>query len=330
MRYYCTLGPACETPELLAELFQKGITGVRLNLSHGGLAGRGHQLSVLQEAARISQYTPEILIDLQGPELRVGTLDAPLSLTENDMVLLGGESFPVPPILLSSLVPRDTLLVDDGRLLLEACSPKEEGWLCRVLRGGILRSRKSIAVTGREIPTPTLTEEDLENLSLAPRWGVTGVMQPFVRGVEDLKILRQALDERGGSQIRIFAKIENLSGVSKLEEFLPLADEIVIARGDLGNCQPLWQLPALQKEIARRCKKAGKPFMVVTQMLASMEQNAVPTRAEVCDIFNAVLDGASSLMLTGETAAGNYPLEAGEYLVRTAREALDYMGMHSI
>ena len=168
---------------------------------------------------------------------------------------------------------------------------------------------------------PTLTENDLKNIRLAARYGVTGVMLPFVRGKEDLLTLRRALDDAGAGHIEIFAKIENQQGVNALEELLPYCDHVVIARGDLGNAMPLWKLPGVQKTLASKCRQAGKPFMVVTQMLDSMHERAVPTRAEVLDIYNAVLDGASSLMLTGETAAGKFPAEAMEYLVKTGREA---------
>ena len=138
----------------------------------------------------------------------------------------------------------------------------------------------------------------------------------------DLPTLRQALAEAGAPGLKILAKIENLAGVQALPEFLPLVDEVVIARGDLGNAMPLWELPRCQKQLSAACRAAGVPFMVVTQMLDSMHTRAVPTRAEVSDIYNAVLDGASSLMLTGETAAGQYPVQAMEYLVRTARTAM--------
>ena len=169
---------------------------------------------------------------------------------------------------------------------------------------------------------PTLTAEDKENLAIAADCGVTGVMLPFVRGAEDIRNLRQALAEAGAPQLKILAKIENLAGVQALPDFLPLVDEVVIARGDLGNAMPLWELPRCQKQLSAACRAAGVPFMVVTQMLDSMHTRAVPTRAEVSDIYNAVLDGASSLMLTGETAAGQYPVQAMEYLVRTARTAM--------
>ena len=165
---------------------------------------------------------------------------------------------------------------------------------------------------------------DLANIADARMFGVTGIMQPFVRSRDDLITVRRALSKAGCSNIRLFAKIENLDGVRKIDELLPWADEIVIARGDLGNAGPLWTLPAVQKDLAEKCRHFGTPFMVVTQMLASMEKNPVPTRAEVSDIFNAVLDGASSVMVTGETAVGQYPVEVIDFLARTVREAQKY------
>jgi pyruvate kinase len=166
-----------------------------------------------------------------------------------------------------------------------------------------------------------MTQADLENIRRAKEFGVTAVMQPFVRSKEDLMEVRSALNEAGCSNIRLFAKIENLNGLSKLDELIPCCDEIVIARGDLGNAMQLWELPAAQKRIAAACRKAGRDFMVVTQMLDSMTHRQVPTRAEVSDIFNAVLDGAASVMVTGETAAGDYPDLVIRYLANTVREA---------
>ena len=159
----------------------------------------------------------------------------------------------------------------------------------------------------------------MENLRHAQEYEVYGVMLPFVRGKQDLIDLRRALNETGNEQIRIFAKIENMDGVDRIDELIPECNEIVIARGDLGNAVPLWELPKIQKYLSRKCREAGRPFMVVTQMLASMENSPVPTRAEVSDIYNAVLDGASSVMVTGETASGKYPAEVIRYLVNTVR-----------
>ena len=186
-----------------------------------------------------------------------------------------------------------------------------------VRRGGVLSGEKSIALSGVELKPPAMTNQDYENIKDAVEYGVTGVMQPFVRSAADLQTVRNAINEACGNEIRLFAKIENLSGVENLENFFGLADEIVIARGDLGNAMPLWELPRVQKDLSSRCKAAGVPFMVVTQMLASMEHSAVPTRAEVNDIYNAICDGASSVMVTGETAVGQYPIEVIRYLAKT-------------
>ena len=329
LQRYGTLGPACQEEETLLRLFQAGMTGVRLNLSHVDLDGCGPWLEHLWEAARRAGVDhPQLLVDLRGPELRVDQLAQPVALAEGETVLLGEGGIPVPPIVLPSLHRGQQVLLDDGALLLEAEAPAEGGVACRVIRGGTLRPRKSIALPGAGLRPPTLTPSDLRNLSLAVSCGVTGVMLPFVRDEEDLLTLRRALEEAGGGQIRVFAKLENREGVAMLPRLLPHADEIVIARGDLGNDLPLWELPAVQKEVAALCRQAGKPFMVVTQMLHSMHHSAVPTRAEVSDIFNAVLDGASSIMLTGETAAGDYPVEAMTYLCKTADCALAYQERH--
>lgn len=325
VQIYGTLGPACSDTETLARLFAAGMTGVRLNLSHIGLPGAAEQIEHLHAAARRRGVTPQLLIDMQGPELRVGALPAPLALEDGADLRLGAD-VPLPAAVLPHLTPGQEVLLDDGKLLLRVLEPLPDGALARVERGGVLRSRKSAALPGVDVRLPAMTDSDRENLRLAAGCGVTGVMQPFVRGREDLEAVRSALDAAGGQGIRLFAKIENLDGVEKLPELIPAADEIVIARGDLGNSGPLWKLPALQKRIAAACRKAGRPFMVVTQMLASMEQNPVPTRAEVSDIFNAVLDGAASVMVTGETAVGRHPVEAMEYLTRTVWEAEKFIG----
>ena len=320
---YGTLGPACALPAILEEMLRAGMTGMRLNLSHVSLPEATGQVEALHIAADRAGVPVKLLIDMQGPELRIGVLPEPLDLKPGEACTLGGDGIPVPAPVLEKLRPGQELLLDDGKLLLQMTG--QERPVAKVLRGGILQSRKSIALPGLSIVLPALTETDLSNLSLAADYGVTGVMQPFVRSREDLEAVRTALDAAGGNAIRLFAKIESREGIAHLEELLPAADEIVIARGDLGSAMPLWELPAVQKRAAAVCRRAGKPFMVVTQMLSSMEQNPVPTRAEISDIFNAVLDGAASVMVTGETAAGRYPVEVIRYLAATVREAERYM-----
>ena len=312
---YGTIGPACADVETLEAMFRAGMTGIRLNLSHVTLAQAADQVDALHKAAQRCGKQAELLIDMQGPELRVGVLAEPMTLHEGEKVELGGKGIPLPEIAIPALLPGQEVLLDDGKLLLRVTEQTETGAVAEVLRGGVLWGRKSLALP------PTMTASDVENIRIAASCGVTGVMQPFVRSRRDLETVRQALDENGGANIRLFAKIENQMGLERLPEFLETADEIVIARGDLGNAMPLWELPAAQKRIEAQCRKAGKPFMVVTQMLASMEQNPVPTRAEVSDIFNAVADGAAAVMVTGETAVGKWPVEVIRYLSNTVQAA---------
>ena len=314
---YGTLGPACADVEILKKMFEAGMTGIRLNLSHVTLRKAAAQVEALHKAAEKCGVKAKLLIDMQGPELRLPSFETEPELIEGETVSLGADGIAMPEIVLPWLVPGQQLLLDDGRLLLEML----DNHRAKVVRGGLLKSRKSIALPGAAIHPPTMTAEDMQNIADAVAFGVTGVMQPFVRDAEDLKTLRNALDAAGAEHIALFAKIENMDGVEHLEELLPWSDEIVIARGDLGNAMPLWELPAVQKKISEKCRRAGKNFMVVTQMLYSMEKSPVPTRAEVSDIFNAVVDGASSVMVTGETAAGKHPVEVIKYLANTAKEA---------
>lgn len=323
-----TLGPACAHRETLRRMLAAGMDGVRLNLSHMTLRQAAPWLEELQAAAALEGTAPLLLADLQGPELRLGEVAENTVLSAGDPVLLGKEGLSVPECVLEALTKGQQVLLDDGRLLLTVQLVRQGQALCRVERGGLLLSRKSIALPGLELQVPALTAADLGNIGRAAEYGVGGVMQPFVRGPQDLRALRMALQGAKAEQVKIYAKLENRRGVEQLESLLPEADEMVIARGDLGNAYPLWELTGVQKEAAAVCRAARKPFMVVTQMLASMEHSPVPTRAEVSDIFNAVLDGASSLMVTGETAVGSYPAEAMDYLAKTARAALAWKEEH--
>ena len=196
------------------------MTGIRMNLSHGPLAAHTDWLAMIR-AAGIRQ----LLIDLQGPELRIGTLAEPVALVEGSSVRLGADGVPCPAALVQAAAPGQQLLLDDGKLLVQVTQVLPEALVCTVVRGGTLQSRKSIAAPGLAVPSPTLTEEDLQNLKIAKQCGVTGVMLPFVRGKADILALRHALEEAGAADIRIFAKIENMTGVRALPEFIHLVDE---------------------------------------------------------------------------------------------------------
>ena len=353
-KIFGTLGPACRDGEVLKRMFQEGMDGIRLNLSHTALEDAADMIKACRVAARECGVEPELLIDMQGPELRIGELEEPLRLTAGEMISAGDIPFPeaVTEALRDALANRPSgqeILLDDGKILLETAPddgtrlPKEgtrlpgagidepEGDIpLRVVRGGLLQSRKSVALPGCRINTPAMTDRDRQQIRLAKQFGVTAVMQPFVRSREDLLEVRAALDQAGCGDIRLLAKIESRAGIRKLEELIPHCDEIVIARGDLGNDMELWELPAAQKRISAVCRERGRDFMVVTQMLDSMIRSQIPTRAEVSDIFNAVADGASSVMVTGETAVGEYPDLVIRYLFRTAREAERYCGRGDI
>ena len=314
-KLYGTLGPACADTDTLRALLRAGMSGVRLNLSHGTLAESAGWIAALRRAEETEGASCDLLIDLQGPELRIGALAAPLTLRTGDELTLGA-AFPVPPCLRGELLRGDELLLDDGALSFRVLDG--ENMICRVERGGTLSSRKSLAVAGRELPAPALTEMDRENLRHAGKYGVTALMQPFVRGADDLRAVRAALRETGAEDLKIFAKIENQTGLHRLDEIIPLADVVVCARGDLGNAMPLWELPRAQALITRKCRAAGREFMLSTQMLHSMHHAAVPTRAEVTDVYQAARSGASYLLLTGETAVGEYPVEAMTYFAKIA------------
>ena len=328
VRIYGTIGPACKDRDTLRQMFGEGMTGVRLNLSHTTLDEAAELIESCHAAAADCGIKPELLIDMQGPELRVGRLKEAIRLTSGD--LIGAADIPFPAAVkdvLEGAAYGQEVLLDDGKILLKAEQTEYAGKsMLRVIRGGLLEGRKSVALPGCSFRAAAMTQSDREQIARAGHYGVTAVMQPFVRSNDDLIEVREALDYAGCENVRLLAKIENRDGINTLEELIPHCDEIVIARGDLGNSMELWELPAAQKRISAICRKAGRDFMVVTQMLDSMTHRQVPTRAEVSDIFNAVADGAASVMVTGETAKGDYPVQVMRYLCRTVREAEAFRG----
>ncbi len=316
MRYYATLGPSCCDTAALAALLRRGVTGFRLNLSHTPLAARTDWIDALHAAERKTGLRAQLMIDLRGPEVRIGDMPVPLPLAEGAAVTLGAD-IPVDGDVLNALRPGMTVLLDDGAMALTVV----DGGVCRVTRGGTLTGHKSLTLEGVDLRRPALCEADLADLSQAAALGVNAVMQPFVRSADDLRVVRQTMAENGLADAELFAKVENQPGLDALPDWLALCDVVTIARGDLGSSLPLEQLPAAQKRIAALCRSHRKPFLVVTQLLHSMIDHPSPTRAEVLDIYNAVLDGADCLMLTGETAQGRYPLESADWLIRVAQEA---------
>ena len=316
LNIYGTLGPACQKVEVLEKMFQDGMSGVRLNLSHTTLPQSKEILEQVFRAAQHCGIQPEVLIDMIGPEIRTGKRERPLILEKGKSYFLSQLLFP--DFVKSYCILGQHVLLDDGKMEIVI----QNNGQVQVLREGILESRKTVFFPGVQIDSPALTQQDIENLRVAKDYGITGVMQPFVRSPRDLAHVKKTLDSLGLS-LKILAKIENQAGIDHLESLFPYCDEIVIARGDLGSSIGLCQLPRIQRKIEAACQKHHKPYMVVTEMLDSMQRQATPTRAEVNDIYDAVIRGASSIMLTGETAKGKYPEEAMRYFCAVAKTALE-------
>lgn len=323
-----TLGPSCARADLIERMFLEGMSGMRLNMSHSGLKESEPLIHSFHQAAQRAGVQPQLLIDMQGPEIRIGDMPSPLQLKESEEMefvreeedLSGRCAVPVAGRVLCAFETGDHVLLDDGRMELVITSVKPRV-TADVLRGGILQKKKSLKIIDKSIQAPVITKQDRENIRLAKDYGVTALMQPFVTNGEQLAQVGRTLRDNHMEHVRIFAKIENRAGIRNIKTILPYADMVVIARGDLGNDMPLWKLPAAQQELSQMCVQEGKPFLVVTQLLASMVHNPYPTRAEVSDIFHAILDGAAAVMVTNETAVGDYPLEVIRYLKKTAEEA---------
>lgn len=315
LNIFGTLGPSCKDEEILYKMFLAGMTGIRLNLSHVDLEDVQEWLDHFHQAAKSANVNPDLLIDMQGPELRIGKVN--LDLKKDEIINI--HDIPMPMHIYDAMHSNQIVLLDDGKIKLEVI---DEDLNCKVLQEGLLISNKSIALPGVEMNLPTLTSRDIQNIVVAKEFGVTGLMQPFVRDKEDLINVKNTLKQANSEHIKVYAKIENQSGVEQIESLIPYCDEIIIARGDLGNSVTLPKLPSVQRYLENVCKKYNMPYMVVTEMLYSMQQRQVPTRAEVSDIYHAVFNGASSIMLTGETAAGKYPVEAMKMFADCANIAL--------
>lgn len=321
IKTYATLGPACCEVETLSAMLRLGLTGFRLNLSHRTLADCRRWTAALRAAGEAVGVRPELIIDLRGAELRLSDLTRPLRLQAGDTIRFGKMGLPLlADDILAALRPGQQVLVDDGAIELTVESHDGETAVCRCIRGGMLEGRKSITLPGVEIPRPAVSQDDHDDLAVARAHGVTAVMQPFVRSRDDLLQVREALHQHELDDLTVFAKVEDADGVNTVSQWLDLCDVVTIARGDLGSNLPLCDLPRAQKKIAATCRAANKDFLVVTHLLQSMIHAPVPTRAEVTDIYNACLDGAACLMLTGETAQGQYGVEAVRILLEIARQ----------
>jgi len=319
-----TIGPASNEPDRLAALVEAGMDGVRLNFSHGTHAD--HELSArrAREVQKEAGRPLALIADLQGPKIRIGDLEKPTDLQPGDKIVVAGESLcgvddlPVAPDVLGSVLEAgDEILIDDGHVRLRVERMENAKALCEVVTGGVVEPHKGVNVPGVPLPVASLTVKDLSDLDFALELGVDYVAQSFVRSHTDVAALKEKIEE-AGSQAWVIAKIELKEAVDQLEAILDTTDAVMIARGDLGVEIGAAEVPLLQKRIILGALDRGKPAITATQMLETMIHRPEPTRAEASDVANAILDGTSALMLSAETAVGEYPVEAVATMARIA------------
>ena len=319
----CTLGPATFSPGMVRQLVDSGMTMARLNMSHGLREDHLEAVALIRRAAEEAGTPVSILVDLGGPKIRVGKLDAPLFLAEGQEVVvapqetvLAGEIPTTYRHLADDVVIGNRVLLDDG--LIEMRCVGKEGGKARFLVecGGRLKSFKGMNVPGANLRTPSLTDRDLDDLGFALEAGVEYVGLSFVRRSADIEELK----ERVAGRALVVAKVELVRALASIEEIVKATDAGMVARGDLGVEVPFEQVPLAQKRIVQLANYSGRPVIIATQMLDSMIQSPRPTRAEASDVANAVLDGTDAVMLSGETAVGEYPLHAAQAMVRIIRE----------
>ncbi len=323
-----TLGPATSTPERIRELLSAGVDVVRLNFSHGTPQEHARMAQMVREMTQEMGKTVAIMQDLQGPKIRVGefpngTVFIPAGTTVSLTTRAVPGSADVIPLLYPSLSqdvkPGDRILLDDGNLelVVEICG--EDTVQCRVIRGGPLSSHKGVNFPDTRLRLPSLTEKDIADLQFGLGMGVDYVALSFVRRAEDLLHVRRILRSLGALEVRLIAKLERAEAIENLDEIVEAADGVMVARGDLGVELDPERIPILQKVIIRKANQVGIPVITATQMLESMVHHPRPTRAETSDVANAILDGTDAVMLSAETATGNYPVEAVQMMDRIAR-----------
>lgn len=326
----CTLGPASADEETLAEMLRAGMDVARLNFSHGTHEGHAEMIGRFRRVRDALKLPAAVLLDTKGPEIRIGkfaggrvmlTAGAPFTLTTEDAegdetrVSVTYKDLP------RQLTPGCRLLLDDGRVVLTVNETTETEVRCTVTEGGALSDRKGVNVPHVHLELPYLSEQDEADLRFGVEHGVDFVAASFVRSKEDVIAVRNYLDYYGGHRIKIIAKIENEEGVGNFDEILRHSDGIMVARGDMGVEIAFERLPGLQKKFIRKCYQAGKMVITATQMLESMITSTTPTRAEITDVANAVFDGTSAIMLSGETAAGRNPALVVRVMSRIAEQA---------
>ena len=332
----CTLGPASENEETLRELIKNGLNVCRLNFSHGSHEEHKGRMDLVKKLREELNMPTAILLDTKGPEIRTGKFDVP------EVFLEEGQTFTITMKdvigdkerctvsykgLANDVKPGDTILIDDGLVGLTVKEVNNDDIVCEVQNSGIVKNHKGVNVPGVKVNLPAITEKDRSDIEFGIEQGIDFIAASFVRKVSDVLAIREILEENNAEHIKIISKIENQEGVENLDEIIEVSDGIMVARGDLGVEIPTEEIPVVQKLMIKKCNEAGKPVITATQMLDSMIRNPRPTRAEVTDVANAIYDGTDAIMLSGETAAGKYPVEAVKVMASIAKrieETLNY------
>jgi pyruvate kinase len=320
----CTLGPAASTAERLEELVQAGMDVARLNLSHGSHAEHEERYRNVRKAAELFGRNVGVLVDLQGPKIRLGTF------ADGQVELERGSQFTITTDAVSGdahrssttysglpgdVHPGDRVLVDDGRLALEVETVHGADVVTRVLEGGPISNNKGLNLPGTSVSVPALSGKDVDDLRWGLRIGADMIALSFVRSPDDVRDVHTIMDEEG-IRVPVIAKLEKPQAVENLAEIVDAFDGVMVARGDLGVELPLWDVPLVQKRAIELARRRAKPVIVATQMLESMISSSRPTRAEASDVANAVLDGTDAVMLSGETSIGSYPVESVATMAR--------------
>ena len=322
----CTIGPASESPEVLEQLIKNGMNVARLNFSHGSHEEHLEKIKTIKRLRRKLNVPLGLMLDTKGPEIRIGTFeekeyflkpDDIFTITTRDVVGnkdIVSVSYPGLP---NDVEKGSIISVDDGLIQLEVSEIKDgTDIVCRVQNNGVISDHKGVNLPGRVTNLPAITPKDVDDIKFGIENGIDMIAASFIRKKEDIYDIRKVLEDHGGEDILILSKIESQEGVDNLDEIIEASDGIMVARGDLGVEIRTELIPLVQKEIIRKCNKAAKPVITATQMLDSMQRNPRPTRAETTDVANAIIDGTDCVMLSGETAAGKYPIEA----VKTMRD----------
>ncbi|MBT2681943.1 pyruvate kinase [Bacillus sp. ISL-35] len=334
----CTIGPASESVEKLTQLIEAGMNVSRLNFSHGNHEEHAARIKNIREAAEKTGKKVGILLDTKGPEIRTNDMEnGAIELTTGQECIVSMkevlgtvDKFSVTyDQLIDDVHPGAKILLDDGLIGLEVISiDKENNEIkTKVLNTGTLKNKKGVNVPGVSVNLPGITEKDAKDILFGIEQGVDFIAASFVRRATDVLEIRQLLEENNGSHIQIIPKIENQEGVDNINEILEVSDGLMVARGDLGVEIPAEEVPLVQKDLIKKCNTLGKPVITATQMLDSMQRNPRPTRAEASDVANAIFDGTDAIMLSGETAAGQYPVEAVQTMhniASRAEEALNH------